>query len=425
MNRKQTTTTTFLGFFCSVFLLFAGCDEMLLDIFGKKEAELEIDFVETNVVTANTQFGFNLFDEIRKTEQDKNIFISPFSISIALAMTLSGAAGETEQGMIRALQLQGLDTEAINTNYAQLLQGLQTPNPKVTLTIANSLWAHNRDQDFAFWPDFLQRNTEFFNAEIIELDLRDPETPAQINQWAKTQTRGKIKKVIDKIDRDTGILLLNAIYFKGEWKTAFDPSRTQDDPFYLTTGEEKSVPMMQGLGSYPYYSGTNFQAISLPYGDGQIGMYIFLPSRESDLNILLDNLDVESWENWVSQLHRQKVFVQIPKFNLGYMAKLNAPLQSLGMETAFNKSRANFSQMVYSPTRKPLLTWIQRVGQQAIVEVNEEGTVAVAVTTVEVGVVSTSVPPPPPEFIADRPFFFAIRDNETKTVLFMGIVVEP
>ena len=425
MNRKQTIAKTFLGLLCPVLLLFAGCDEFRLDMLDKTKGEPEIDTVDGNVVIANTKFGFNLFDEIRKTEQDQNIFISPFSISVALAMTLNGAADETEQGMTRALQLQGLDTEAINTNYAQLLQGLQAPNPKVTLTIANSLWAHNGDQDFAFWPDFLQRNTEFFNAEIIELDLRDPGTPAQINQWANTQTRGKIKKIIDKIDQETGILLLNAIYFKGEWKTAFDPSGTQDDTFYLTTGEEKSVPMMRRLGSYPYYSGTNFQAISLPYGDGQIGMYIFLPSRESDLNTFLDNLDVESWENWVSQLYRHKVFVQIPKFNLDYAAKLNAPLKSLGMETAFNRERADFSRMVYSPTRKPLLTWIQRVGQKAIVEVNEEGTVAAAVTSVKVGVTVTSAPPPPPKFIADRPFFFAIRDNETKTVLFMGIVVEP
>ena len=151
-------------------------------------------------------------------------------------------------------------------------------------------------------------------------------------------------------------------------------------------------------------------------------MYIFLPSRESDLNTLLDNLDVESWENWVSQLHRQEVFVQIPKFNLDYAAKLNVPLKALGMETAFKKYRAKFSRMVYSPTGKPLLTWIQRVDQKTLLEVNEEGTVAAAVTSGGVGVEPVSAPP---DFIADRPFFFAIRDNQTGTVLFMGVVMDP
>ena len=271
MNRKQSVTTLSLGLMGMMLLMFAGCDRFDLGMVDNNRDEL--DAVDPNLVSANTMFGFKLLNELRKTDQDKNTLLSPFSISVALAMMLNGAADETEQGMIRALQLQGLDAEAINTNYAQLLQRLQEPNPKVTLTIANSLWAHNADQDFAFWPDFLRRNTEFFNAEIAALDLHDPGTPAQINQWVNTQTRGKIKKIISgAIDRETGILLLNAIYFKGEWKTAFDPSRTQDAPFYLATGEEKRVPMMRRSGHYPYYRGTKFQAISLPYGDGQIGM---------------------------------------------------------------------------------------------------------------------------------------------------------
>ena len=425
MNRKQTIARTFLGLMCLVLLMFTGCDEFSSTLRDTMQGEPKVEPVDSSVVTANTRFGFNLFNEIRKTERDKNIFISPFSISVALAMTLNGAADETEQAMTNTLQLQDLDSELINAGYAQLLQELQVPSPKVTLTIANSLWAHNADQDFVFLPDFLQRNTQFFNAEITELDLQDPGTPVQINQWADTHTKGKIKKIIDKIDRKTGLLLLNAIYFKGEWKTAFDPSRTEDETFYLATGEEKSIPMMRRVRNYLYYHGENFQAVSLPYGDGRIGMYIFLPARESNLNTFLDDLNAESWKNWVSQLHGQEVFVQIPKFKLAHGTTLNNPLKLLGMEIAFDIDRANFSRMVYSPIRQPLSTWIQRVAQKAVVEVNEEGTVAVAVTGVVVGVTTIEAPPPPPKFIADRPFFFAIRDNQTKTVLFMGIVVDP
>ncbi len=408
-----------IAIFCLGFLIASGCDR---DDTGNKLRDIEQ--ISPEVIDANTQFGFNLFNEIRKTENNKNIFISPFSVSVALAMTLNGASGETEQSMTDALQLQGIDPETINTGYAELQQVLQTSDPKVTLTIANSLWAHNANDDFTFYPDFLQVNKEFFNAEITELNLHDPNTPAQINQWVDSNTDGKIRKIIDKIDKKTGLLLLNAIYFKGEWETEFEPSMTQNDIFYLETGKEKSVPMMRQTDDYAYYEGENFQVVSLPYGSGYMSMYILLPSRESDLNTLLDDLNVERWENAVSQVSEQEVYVQIPKFELEYSIDLSDALKELGMEIAFDERNADFSRMAYSPTGKLLQRWIQKVTQKTFVKVNEEGTEAAAVTAVEVdmGVVSVSIPP---EFIADRPFFYAIYDNDLKTVLFMGTVVDP
>ena len=409
-----------IAIFCLGFLITSGCDRD--DTSNNKLRD--IGQINTEVIDANTEFGFNLFNEIRKTENDNNIFISPFSVSVALVMTLNGASGETEQSMTDTLQLQSIDTETINASYAELLQVLQTSDPKVTLTIANSLWAHNANVDFTFHPDFLQQNKEFFNAEITELNLHDPNTPSQINQWVDSNTNGKIRKIIDKIDKETGLLLLNAIYFKGEWKMEFEPSITQDGPFYLETGQEKSVPMMSKMDNYAYYEGANFQVVSLPYGSGYMSMYIFLPSRESNLNTLLDDLNAESWENAVSQVSEQEVYVQIPKFELEYSIDLSDALKELGMEIAFDRQNADFSRMTYSPTGKPLRTWIQKVNQKTFVKVNEEGTEAAAVTVVEagVGVESVSVPP---EFIADRPFFYAIYDNDIKTVLFMGTVVDP
>jgi serpin B len=418
MDRKQTVTKTFLALLGPVLLLFAGCDELHLDMFDKKEGELEIGSVDASVVTANTKFGFSLFDEIRKTEQDKNIFISPFSVSIALAMTLNGASGETEQAMTDTLQLQGLDSESINTGYAGLRQILLTSDPKVTLTIANSLWAR---QEFSFKPDFLQRNTQFFGAEISTLDFNDPSASKTINQWVDTNTNGKIQKIVgDQIDPITVLFLINAIYFKGTWQNEFDPSKTREGPFHLANGDEKQVPMMRQQRWYPYYRGENFQAISLAYGDGQMSMYIFLPDRESDLNIFLENLNAESWENWMSQFHEQDVSLVMPKFKLEYGKTLNDPLKALGMGVAFDPELADFSRMASLEFGN---LYIEKVVHKTFVEVNEEGTEAAAATSVEVGV--KSVPPPPISFSVDRPFFFAIRDNETKTVLFMGVVVEP
>ena len=420
MHRKQTATITFLGLFCSVLLLFAGCDEFRTDMFDKKEVKLEVGPIDNSVVTANTKFGFNLFDEIRKTEQGKNIFISPLSISTALAMALNGASGETEQAMTNTLQLQGLGSESINRGYAGLRQILLTSDPKVTLAIANSLWAR---QEFSFKPDFLQRNTQFFGAEISTLDFDDPSASQTINQWVDTNTNGKIQKIVDEIDPAKVLFLINAIYFKGTWQREFNPLRTRDDTFYLSSGDEKQVPMMRQNRWYPYYKGEEFQAISLAYGDGQMRMYIFLPDPESDLNIFLENLNAENWEHWISQFHRQDVFVVMPKFKLKYGKTLNDTLKVLGMDIAFDPTLADFSRMAPLETLGVDL-YIGEVVHETFVEVNEEGTEAVAATSVGIpGIVSA--PPPPIPFIVDRPFFFAIRDNETKTVLFMGVVVDP
>ena len=418
MDRKQRITKTFLGLLCPVLLLSVGCDDLSLDMFDNKETAPAIGSIDGSVVAANTQFGFNLFNDIRKTEQNKNIFISPFSISIALAMTLNGASGETEQAMTNALQLQGLDSEAINAGYAGLRHNLQTSDPKVILAIANSLWAR---QDVPFKQDFLQRNTQFFGAEISTLDFTDPNTLTTINQWVNTNTNGKITKILDEINPDAVLFLINAIYFKGSWQTEFDPSHTRDGTFHLVTGGEKQVPMMTRTGDYPYYENyeEKFQAISLPYGDGRISMYIFLPYRESDLNTFLDGLNTENWENWISQFREQEVFLSMPKFKLEYEKTLNNPLQSLGMGIAFAPGGADFSRMADLEILGRNL-YIGEVLHKSVVEVNEEGTEAAAVTSVGVRVTSA-----PPAFIADRPFFFAIRDNETKTVLFMGIVVDP
>jgi serpin B len=418
MDRKQTIAKTFLGLLCPVLLLSAGCNELPLDMFDKKRGEPEIGPIDNSVVTANAKFGFNLFNEIRKTEQDKNIFISPFSVSIALAMALNGASGETEQVMVNTLQLQGLDSESINAGYAGLRQTLLTSDPKVILTIANSLWAR---QDVPFKPDFLQRNTQFFGAEISTLDFTDPNTLKTINQWVNTNTNGKISKILDEINPDAVLFLINAIYFKGIWQTEFDPLHTRDGDFHLATGGEKQVAMMTRTGDYRYYQNyeENFHAISLPYGDGRISMYIFLPRRESNLNTLLDNLNAESWENWMSQFREQEVLLVMPKFKLEYEKTLNTPLVSLGMDIAFAPGLADFSRMATLEILGKNL-YIGEVLHKAVVEVNEEGTEAAAVTSV--GIRATSAPP---AFMANRPFFFAIHDNETKTVLFMGTVVDP
>ncbi|MDE0483446.1 MAG: serpin family protein [Candidatus Poribacteria bacterium] len=417
MNIKQTFGKTMLSLIMIVFLLFIGCFESVINTLTPEKDEPITVPIDSNVAGANTEFGFNLFNAIWETEQNQNIFISPFSVSVVLTMTLNGAAGETEQAMIDTLQLQGIDTNSINSSYGQLQQTLQTSDPKVTLTIANSLWGN---QGIQFTPDFLQRNTQFFNAEISILDFLDPSSLTTINQWVNDNTNSKIPKILDEIDSNAVLFLINAIYFKGAWQTEFDPAHTRDGPFHLTNGSKKQVPMMFRSGRYSHYRADAFQAVNLPYGDGRISMYIFLPNRNSNLNAFLETLNPENWENWMSQFREQEISLRMPKFKLEYGTKeLNDALTTLGMGIAFDQSRADFSRMVSLEDLGANL-YIDKVSHKTFIEVNEEGTEAAAVTIV--GVVKTSLPP---QFTVDRPFFFAIRDNETKTVLFMGTVVEP
>lgn len=408
-------------FKASVFVILCGL--ILYTISGcKRDPDLPNDVlldgpIDPNIVEANTKFGFNLFNEILKTEQNSNVFISPFSISVAAAMALNGASGETEQGMINTLQVQNIDPEGINPGYAILQKTLQTTAPKVTLTIANSLWGN---QDFSFDSDYLQRNSQFFDAEITSLDFTDPNSVNTINHWVNGKTNGKIPEIIDKISPDDVLFLINAIYFKGSWQTEFDPSNTRDGMFHLVDGSNKQVPMMFREDKYPFFYSKEFQAVSLPYGDGQIAMYIFLPSVDSDLNTFLESLNIENWEEWISQFSEQKVGVHIPKFKLEYKIELNQTLKNLGMEIAFNRSQADFSRMESPDTALTGNLYISKVDHKTFVEVNEEGTEAAAVTGIGISVTSL-----PPQFTVNRPFFFAIRDNETGTILFMGTVVDP
>ena len=414
---KTDLCLIFIYTLCFSIFLIIGCFDNAVDTLTENTDKPAVTPIDANVSMANTRFGFDLFKEIWKTEQNQNVFISPFSVSTALTMTLNGASGETEKAMTDTLQLQDIGNDAINNSFSQLLQQLQTSDPKVTLTIANSLWAN---QDYQFKQDFLQRNQDYFNAEISTLDFLDPNTLNTINQWVNTNTKGKITEILEEIESNAVLFLINAIYFKGAWQTEFDPAQTQDGDFYLTDGTTKQVPMMNRKGMSPIYHGDNVTAINLPYGEGRMRMYIFLPSQKSNLNDFVGALNAADWENWMPQFREQNISLRIPKFKIEYgTKKLNDALTSLGMGVAFDEDQADFSRMA-SLKKANANLYIDEVAHKTFIEVNEEGTEAAAVTSVTVGVKSL-----PRMFIVNKPFFFAIRDNETQTVLFMGVVVDP
>ncbi|NEP59760.1 MAG: serpin family protein [Symploca sp. SIO2G7] len=372
--------------------------------------------VDEKFVEANTKFGFKLFSEILKQEKDKNIFISPTSVAIALAMTYNGASGETQQAMAEALELQQLSLEDINQANNLLQTSLATADPDVQLSIANSLWAK---QDVPFKSEFLQTNQQFYGGKVTELDFASPEAPKVINSWVKENTNGKIEQIVEQLQPDDVLFLINAIYFKGNWSEQFDKSKTTERPFYLTDGTTKQHPMMSQVGNYRYTENDSFQAISLPYGRGRLSLYVFLPREQTNLQAFQQQLTPENWQQWINQFQMRDGEIQLPRFRFDYDIQLNNALKALGMETAFTASQADFSNMTSVPVK------IDEVKHKTFVEVNEEGTEAAAATSVGIAVTSAVIPKSPFQMVVDRPFFVAIRDNQTRTVLFMGSVVEP
>lgn len=371
--------------------------------------------VDTKLVDANTKFGFKLFQEILKQDSKKNVFISPSSVAIALAMTYNGASGETQQAMARALELQGISLQDINQANQTLKTTLEKADPDVELSIANSLWAK---QGIPFKPEFLQSNRQFYGAKVTELNFASPDATRIINNWVKENTRGKIDQIINQIKPDDVLFLINAIYFKGKWTKPFEKSQTTERPFYLSDGSQKQHPMMSQSGQYRYYENETFQAVSLPYGKERLSLYVFLPKKDSNLKAFQQQLSLENWQQWTNQFQMRSGSIQLPRFKFEYDIQLNNALKALGMESAFS-SGANFSNMTSESVA------INEVKHKTFVEVNEEGTEAAAATSVGVMLTSARMPEEPFQMVVDRPFFCAIRDNQTGTVLFMGSIQEP
>lgn len=373
--------------------------------------------VDSRLLAANANFGFNLYAELVRQDAGKNIFLSPTSVAIALAMTYNGADGDTRAAMERALQLQGMTRDDINRANAQLKALLEAVDPKVELQIANSLWARH---GVSFQADFIARNRESYAAEVRELDFNNPGATKTINGWVSDKTKGKIDKIVDQISPETILFLINAIYFKGKWTTPFDKAKTEEGDFTLATGSVKRHPLMHQHGRYSYFENDQMQAVALPYGDRRVSMYVVLPKENSSLQAFHQTLTASSWQEWMRQFRMREGNIALPRFTVEYESGLKNALSNLGMSVAFSGS-ADFSGMVKPPTR----AYIHEVKHKAFAEVNEEGTEAAAVTSVEMR--TTSLGPPPQIFtmVVNRPFFFAIRDNQSGSLLFLGSITEP
>ena len=369
---------------------------------------------EQAAIASSNRFAFDLFRSINRRFIDTNVFISPLSASFALGMTLNGADGETFEGMREALRIDDADRSVINDAYRDLIKLLLELDPSVDMRIGNAIWYRNT---FPFHRAFFDTVSHYFDARVAGLDFGSPATVDRINAWVDTATAGKIPKVIDTIDSSLVMLLMNAIYFKGSWRSQFDPAQTRTAPFATERGSSYSASMMHLDAPQLALAHLNgVQAVDLPYGRAAFTMTAILPPAGTDVDAFIETLDQSKWDAIIGALHNTKADVYLPKFRMAWEDTLNDDLKAMGMENAFCDGCANFLRM--SPIGDQL--FISFVKQNTFVNVNEEGTEAAAVTTVGVGVTSL-----PPSIRFDRPFVFVIRERLSGTILFMGKIAVP
>ena len=363
-------------------------------------------------------FGLNLFKILQGNKSGENIFISPLSIEFALDMVMNGAKGETLEVMKKTLGLANLNEEDIDTAVRALLDTeaneRANADSKVQIDIANSLW---HDNGVVLLEEFLKKN-EAFNAEIRALDFKAIESVKIINDWISGKTRGMIPSMIDRIARDIVLFAVNAIYFNGEWATAFDSRLNREAPFTLDNGSKENVTLMHRNGDFRCLAAENVSVVELPYGNGRYSMFIFLPKQGLKLTKFLSELTWEKCKSLLAGLTKQHGNVSIPIFKTSYgTVDLIPALNKLGMGKAFS-SKANFTGI---STLKNLA--IGQVLHKAVIDVNEKGTEAAAATIV--GIRMTSIQLDEFSFVADRPFAYIIMDNASHTPVFMGKLEKP
>jgi len=370
---------------------------------------------EQAITEANNNFGLKLFRQIAPIEAESNIFISPLSVSMALGMVYNGADGETRSEIHSMLEFGDLTAEEINQSYRSLIDLLSTADKDVTFEIANSIWYRN---GFSVLSEFLQLNTTYFDAVVSALDFNRSDAADIINDWVSEKTHEKIPTIVDPpIDPYTVMFLINAIYFKGTWTYEFDPENTLEAPFYLKNGSQTTCDMMNHKATHGYFANDQIQVADLTYGEIGYSMTVILPNSGVDVDSVAAAMSAGNWTDWTNSLTETEVNVSLPKFKTEYEIGLIPSLEALGMTQAFNPSQANFDKI--NPNYD---LYISKVKHKTFIDVNEEGTEAAAVTSIEV--YDTSVDDEV-YFIVNRPFIFVLREKNTGTILFIGKIMNP
>ncbi len=382
------------------------------------------------LVLDNNVFALHLYEQLN-LEADGNLVVSPYSVSLALAMTYAGAEGATAEQMAQALVF-AIDRDELPAAFHDLTADLvergsaeedEDENETArALNIANGLWG---EETFPFNDEYIELLEDDFGAELNLVDfIGDPDGARdEINTWIADQTNDRIENIIPEgaITPDSRLVLANAIWFYGAWRYQFDEGRTQDREFFLLDGGEISVPFMRQQEDFPYYSGDGFQAIELPYDESGFAFLILMPD-DGEFEAFESSLHAGIIADIAGELERTDIVLSMPKFEFEFGAGLVDALKALGMIDAFEAGIADFSGMIGEGTSEEL--FISNILHKAFIKLDENGTEAAAATIVMVDG-AAAAPEEPLEVAIDRPFLFAIRDTETGTLLFIGRLLSP
>jgi serine protease inhibitor len=411
---KENILKAAVMFSCALPLMFLSCHKTTNEILPVNPVPILLTSDQVSLIESENSFAFDIFKKINEnSEVSENVIISPLSISYALSMTLNGADGSTRDAMLEALRVVGSTPEIINNSYKNLSEALLNIDKRVLITIANSVWI---EQNFIVKKPFTDILTEFYNAESKSFDITDPLAPKEMNVWIESKTNGLIKNMVDKLNDNSVMILINAIYFKGKWKSQFDIANSVQGLFYKPGGASAEVPMMKQTRDFKIFTGEGFVMAEFPYGQGNFVMDILLPDDKNGLNSILPLLNDNNYKEWLNTMSEKKIDLTFPRFKYGYKKQLKDILTNMGMGIAFTDN-ADFLNISDSD----LL--INDVTHQAFIETNEEGTEAAAATIVDIG--TTSMPADPIVFNIDHAFIYIIRETTTNSILFMGKVADP
>ncbi len=378
--------------------------------------DIELSAKQKEIVIAGNGFSLGLLQKIDSIEADNNYMISPLSIDYALAMTANGAKNNTLDQMLNSMEFAGFELAEFNGYFGYIMDEIVNLDEDVNLSIANSIWYRN---GFTVLPEFISVNQDYYNAEVSAIDFDAANAPDIINSWVSDATNGKIPDIIDNIGNDAVMYLINAVYFFGTWKYEFDQSETQKQDFYVSESLTSEVDMMKMEAELKYYYDADLSMVEIPYGQGNFVMDVILPAGDNSTGDVIFNLNNEKWQELCVGLVARNSILSLPKFKFDFENNLVPPLQALGMTDMFVDGLADFSGINGTGG-----LYVSAIKHKTYIDVNEEGTEAAAVTSVEVGV--TSVNPDAPLYITvNRPFVFVIRELSTGVILFTGVVNNP
>lgn len=373
---------------------------------------------EITIIEAANDFSFDIFARLNESDPDKNLFISPLSISTALSMTANAAVGETKEGIKSTLHQNDLTDNEINAAYKSLSEFLTNLDPKMVMQLANSNWYKDEYEIKNSFRDIL---LEYYDAEVKAADFKDSGTKDLINGWIEDKTNGKIMDMIDQIPTNAVMYLINAIYLKATWQYQFEKEKTDKQNFYLRDGSSIKTDMMysEGVKATAYFQ-EGYQYVELPYGNGQFVFSILMPKQSEKIDDWIQSLDFNLLNDMILEADTGTYQVYLPKFKIEYKVMLNEVLAAMGMEQSFG-GNADFSDLF----DEDLSLFISRVLHQSFIEVDEEGTEAAAATVVEIIETSAGPGANPSVIFINKPFAFFIREKHSNTILFAGKMLDP